>query len=260
MELQMLRRYSIGWFAYHAEKKFINKVDLFTLPSNERLIYFSLENWKGTYFCVPNYPSVKFYNSFYQSKTIDDKVKLIFQGKVSASRGLEQIISVLPYSIENKEVHLYIAGYCEEAYKNILQQLAAEKGVTGQVHLLGELPYKDIPSVSASCHIGISIYLSKDIMNTTSSMASNKMYEYASVGLPVLYLDDEKFRKHLGQFKWAVPVKANAESLQHAIEAIIKNYEELSYSANSEFKQKLNFESVFKPVKDYLTVQLKRMQ
>lgn len=260
MELQMLRSYSIGWFAYHAEKKFMKKLDLFTLPSNERLTYFSLENWKGTYFSIPNYPSIRFYNRFYQSKKIEDQVKLIFQGKVSASRGLEQMISVLPQKILDKELHLYIAGYCEAAYREVLLQLASEKGVSEQVHILGELPYKDIPTVSAACHIGISIYLSNDIMNTTSSMASNKMYEYAAVGLPVLYLDDEKFTKYLGQFNWAVPVKPDVESLQKAIEQIVNRYEELSGSANNDFKNTLNYETVFKKVKDFLSIQLKDIQ
>jgi hypothetical protein len=89
-------------------------------------------------------------------------------------------------------------------------------------------------------------------MHVTLGTASNKLYEYAAVGLPVLYLNEPHFNRYLQQYNWAFPVELTTASIRAAITAITEKYEYYSASAHESFRQGLNFEAFFGPVKQYL--------
>lgn len=254
VEMNQLKKYSIGWFAAIAEKKMINTVDLFTLPSLDRKKYFPFDiSWKGKFIHLPNFPSVNIYDRIVEKKVHDTRsIKILFQGKISESRGIEEVISVLGKEIAGRKIELLLAGYCSDEYMNSLRRLTERLGVTGLFHYVGELPYARLPEIAKSCTIGLSIYSGNDIMNTTFITASNKLYEYAASGLPVLYLNREYYCSALRKYKWAFPVDLNVESLYDAIEKIINNYDHLSSEAIRDFRTELNYEIVFLPVRQYL--------
>jgi len=89
-------------------------------------------------------------------------------------------------------------------------------------------------------------------MNKTLGTSSNKIYEYAASGLPVLLFDNAHFRNHLGQYKWAFFTDCTYESLIVNLEEIILNYPTLSNQARLDFEDKLNFENFIHPVIVYL--------
>jgi hypothetical protein len=109
-----------------------------------------------------------------------------------------------------------------------------------------------VPKVSATCHIGIAIFDKTDVMNRTLGTASNKIYEYAATGLPILFYDNEHFRRHLSRYNWAFPVDLSAKGLLNAIREIDNNYASLSAQAHADFETNLNFEHHFREVKEYI--------
>jgi hypothetical protein len=109
-----------------------------------------------------------------------------------------------------------------------------------------------LPGITNTCQIGLAIYTRTDITNSTLGTASNKIFEYAALGLPVLYYDNEHFRKHLGNYSWAVPTKTSGEALKKSLEYIAGNYEELSRQARQDFLSTLNFEYRFEPVRQFI--------
>lgn len=251
-EVERERKYSIGWFACRAEKKLFRHLDIFTLPTADRLRYFPVNTLKGKQFVVPNFPSLQFYGQFYKPKELGNDVRLIFQGRISEAHGFEEIIPLLAEPINGKELHLVLKGHIDEQYKQSLEQLAAKHSVSDKLIFAGFSAYEEVPKLAASCHIGIGIFAKKETMHVTLGTASNKLYEYAAVGLPVLYLAEEHFTRYLKQYEWAFPVTLSSVSIKEAIAAIIHDHKHYSAAAYQSFAQSLNFENSFRPVMEHL--------
>ena len=252
VEAATQRKYSVGWLALRSEKKAFRYLSVFTLPTNDRLPHFDLSGFKGKYFCVPNYPSKKIFLPYSTSGDLSLSVVLIFQGSMDSTHGIEEILPVMQEKVAGKELALKLLGKSLPGYKESIDNLSASYQVSNKVHFEGLRPYKDIPAVSASCHIGMAIYTKQNVMSTTISTASNKIYEYAAVGLPVLCFDNEYYRKHLEGYSWIFFTDCSAASYHSVIRSIVERYQELSGAAREDFMNHLNFEIIFRPVKDYI--------
>ncbi len=253
-EIAKLRKYSVGWFACRAEKSIFTKIDIFTLPSAERLQFFPMEKFSGQCFVIPNYPAISFYGPFYQpGRTAHSSIRLLFQGRIGGGHGLEEIMALLPNPIGGRNATLVLKGYCDAHYKEELIKLAAAYQVEDRVQFIGFTPYAEVPAVTASCDIGIGIFSKMEVMHVTLGSASNKLYEYAAAGLPVLYLDEKHFADYLSKYEWAFPVQLNSGDIYKQVEKIMNSYERYSAAAHKDFMETLNFENVFRPVIDYLS-------
>lgn len=245
-EIELCRKYSIGWFATKYEYKMFPYIDIFTLPTKDREKYFPINKLKGHYYFLPNYPSLQFYKKFeIKNKVITNEIKLVYQGSIGPGHGLEEIIAILNEKIQGFELSLHLKGFISENYKLELLDLAQINLTVNSLHFYGVTAYQDVPKLASTCHIGIGIHTGKDIMNATLGTSSNKIYEYAALGLPILLFDNEHFRNVLGHNEWAEFTDLSKNNLIQAITNIVDNYAFMSQSANETFRIELNFESNF---------------
>ena len=112
--------------------------------------------------------------------------------------------------------------------------------------------YNKVPEITSRSHIGIAIYQKNDVMNSTLGSASNKIYEYAACGLPILYFESEHYKKYLDKYEWAFATDLSEISLRNCIESIASNYEYFSKKAKADFENEFNYEKVFEPVRTFL--------
>jgi hypothetical protein len=139
-----------------------------------------------------------------------------------------------------------------EDYKNKLTEISIRQGVGDKVIFIGPTSYSKVMENARTCHIGVGIHRKQDVMNKTLGTSSNKIYEYAASGLPVLLYDNDHFRHHLGKYKWAFFTDCTKHSLVEAIKNIILDYAYLSGQARQDFLEQLNFEKYFDPLINYL--------
>jgi glycosyltransferase involved in cell wall biosynthesis len=251
MEKKRIKKFTLNWLVSQLEPRAFSQIDIFSLPAIERKKYFPIDQLKGQFFFIPNYPSAQYFKKVsMQEKEVP--VQLIFQGTLSEGHGFEELIDVLPCSINGHSVHLKLMGPVKSEYQAKLEAQVKSRNAEPYVTFLGRRPYRDVPVISSKCHIGIAIFTKTDIMNSTLGTASNKIYEYASVGLPVLYFDNQHFKQHLKQFPWAIPTDLSKDSLLSALQYIMDHYEELSSAARNTFLQETNFEKAFGEVSDHL--------
>lgn len=241
-------RLSLNWFASRAEKRIFSKLDFFSLPANERAKFFPMERLNGRYFFLPNLPSVNNFRNIRQSSPPGSEFRLIYQGHVYAGHGFEEIIELMPFETNAKKVKLLLVGWITEAYKKKIERLVKKRGAEDSVEIRGVVPYGELASLTASCHLGLAVFNFDNPMAATAGTASNKIYEYAACRLPVLYYDDAHFRQHLGSYSWAVPTDLSAASLRNALTHIAGNWQALSNKAREDFYRELNFEAMFQPV------------
>lgn len=243
-----VRKYSIGWFSTKYEFPTMKSVDYFSLPSNDRLQFYP--EWKDMdrYLSIPNYPSLKVYQKREFNTFVNDEIKIIFQGTIGEGHALEELISILSEKIDGKSLKLILKGGVRPHYKKLLSDLAISMGVEDKVEWLPLGPYCELPALTSTCHIGIAIYMGTDKVRRTLGTASNKIYEYAASGLPVILYDNEQFRKYLGHQPWAFFTDGSPALLKDCIRKIINNYNELSSLSRGSFEKDLNFEHAFSNV------------
>ena len=251
-ELSAIRKYSIGWFAAKHEQKAFKYLDIFSLPTDERLKYFPVSELKGQYFFIPNYPAKRFYSPFYKQKQPDQPVRIIFQGSIGPYHGIEEIIPLLKETISGYHLELVLKGPCRDEYRDLYIRLAEEHQVKDKLVFIGVTPYKEVPVASSSCHIGIGILAKQDIMNNTLGTASNKLYEYAAVGLPVIYYNRVNFTRYLEKYVWALPAELSSNHIKEKIDFILQSYPQLSAAAHHDFIHHLNYETGFMHIKSYI--------
>jgi hypothetical protein len=237
-------KFSIGWFASLYEMKAMKKINIFSLPAQERLEYFTFEK-KVKYFFLPNYPSTILYSKFKKANRNDSIIRLIYQGALGPNHGLEEIIQILNTRINNKKLQLYLKGSIDEGYKQLLLENANKEGVLQNILFFDYTSYDKVPELASNCDIGIAIHKGTDIMNKTLGTSSNKIYEYAAIGLPVLLYENEHFKNHLQKYNWANFTNCTRDSLITQITVIDNNYQIQSNSAQNDFYETLNFENAF---------------
>lgn len=249
-ELKYIRRFSLNWWAWKSERWIFPRLDLFTLPSDERKVCFPMEKLKSAYLCIPNYPSASRFETIVEKPQLSWKI--LFQGSIGPDHSIEEIISLLPGKINGRPLELILKGFVSTSYLSQVFELAKKSGVDKQIHYIGPSGYQEVIDNANICHIGLAIYLKSDVMNNTLGTASNKIYEYAAAGLPVLLNCSETFLRNPGRRKWVFFSKGTGNELKSNLEEICADYDNLSREARHDIEVNFDFSIAFMKVFHYL--------
>jgi len=246
VDLESQRKFSVGWFAVRSERKQFNKIDLFTLPSKDRLKYFPIENLKGKSLVIPNYPSLRRMKKPTRTdKSLSGELKLIYQGHIGEGHGLKEIIEFVK---TDPGLRLTIIGPGNEPFVQSLKTQVSTAGIEDRVSIRDPVPYAELSAITRQHQVGLAIHQPVNTAFRTAALASNKIYEYAASGLTVLYYGDEHYRHWLGNYRWCFPTRLTMDDLSASIRNIRANYPLLSEMAEADFQNKLNFGAVFHQV------------
>lgn len=244
LEFKQLKKYSIQWFAGIFEKRYFHYADYFSLPSNERLKYFpKISNEK--YFFIPNYPSLKFYKQFYLKKVLNNEINIIFQGNIDFGHYIENFIPFICRPFNGYNINILLKGWISENFMNYINEQGIKYNCKNNIRVLDITSYQEVPKLTSTAHIGIAIHHSETVLHKTLATASNKIYEYAALGLPVILYDNNYYKSHLGKRKWAFFTDGSQESIKRCIADIINNYAEISAQAHYDYLHELHFEYYF---------------
>jgi glycosyltransferase involved in cell wall biosynthesis len=241
------------------ELRYFKRSDFFSLPNRVRLKFFPIHVLKREPFIIPNYPSRFFYGKWKAAFPENGAVRLIFQGHISESHKIENFIGLLRNPLEGKKIELHLAGPISLSYRNQLTGLAEKLNVKNRLFIYGRLPYNSLPDLTARCHIGLAMYGTHNTMVRTMSTASNKIFEYASVGLPVMVNLREDLKNEFKHYDWIRFVDDNdSAGMGKELALILKDYKSYSNKARMDFEEKLNFEVAFNPILCELKEELTR--
>ena len=185
---------------------------------------------------------------FDSEKSLNGSFRLLYQGSIGPNHGLEEIIPLLGECIGGFHLDLVLKGFISEEYANELKDLSTKNGVQDRVIFLPPSGYGEVVRNAQTCHIGIGIHKKDDMMNRTLGKASNKIYEYAAAGAPVLIFDNSHFRHTLRNRDWVFFTDTSKESLRASILEIVSDYARLSACAEKDFRSELCFENKFDAV------------
>ena len=141
-------------------------------------------------------------------------------------------------------------GQDPKNYKSQLLKIAKENGVLDNLQILNRKQYAELPKVTRENHIGLAIHEDVGSIYGSGGTASNKIYEYAALGLPVMLHGNPHYQKYLSRFEWAFFVQLSNASILKSLSEIVDNYEGLSKQAHSDFNKTLHYEAQFSRVFD----------
>lgn len=242
-------RFSLMRLVVARHEKLFAELDFFSMPTAERRPFYPLHRVKREAFVIPNFPALTYYERFQKQRHTlpDGPIRIVYMGALGAGHGYEEVIRAMNTPVAGRTVQLILMGWIREAYRQQILDFAKQYEMSDQVVLTGFVPYPKLPGKAADCTIGLGIYTGKDIMNRTPGTASNKIYEYIAVGLPVILLDTPYFRKYFGMRKWAFFTDLSESSLRNTVEDILSRYEEASTAAVQDYRREFTYENVFTP-------------
>jgi glycosyltransferase involved in cell wall biosynthesis len=109
---------------------------------------------------------------------------VLYQGWMSSERGIERLVQAARFFPPH--VHLVLIGYGD--YEQVLRDISTKQGTDdGRVIFVGRIDGEDLPPLTRSAEIGVIPYNGIDLNSYYSS--PNKLFEYASAGLPFVSND-----------------------------------------------------------------------
>lgn len=120
-----------------------------------------------------------------QRRGPDEKLKLVYVGKIDAHRGIDTLIKGIAAAVKTApSISLTVVGSGTEIEN--MKGLAASLGVTGNIDFAGWVTFTKIPSVIKESHIGIIPHNKSEHTDTT---IPNKLFDYMSFAKPVVSSD-----------------------------------------------------------------------
>ena len=113
-------------------------------------------------------------------------------------------------------------------------------------------PFKQLPAFLSGFDVGIAIHKPYNITYATGGSASNKIYEYAALGMPVLLFDNEHYRSYLGDNDWSFFTDLTHDSLINSLMAIHDSFSVATLAARKDFLEKYNYGNCFQKIKPLL--------
>jgi glycosyltransferase involved in cell wall biosynthesis len=143
---------------------------------------------------------------------------VLHQGGIQVGRGLDVVVRALPMLPE--DVAVVFMGSGAEAYLRELTDRAAELGVGERFFIHPAVHHTELPEYTCSADVGVVIY--QNICRNNYFCAPNKLYEYASAGLPTVGADLPPIREFLEEFgTGAVFDTDDPRSLADAVRTIL---------------------------------------
>ena len=252
-DLSKANYFSIMSIASRKQDRAIQDISMFSLPSKERLEYFKNIPKEVNPIIIPNYPLKKVYSKHIKKEIkTTSRLKLVYQGSIGKGHGLESIIKILNQPINNKSLELHLVGKIRAPYLQQLNALAKQNGVLDRFEYHGMEPFTQLPAFLSGFDVGIAIHKPYNITYATGGSASNKIYEYAAVGLPVLLFDNEHYRSYLGDNNWSFFTDLTHDSLINSLMAIHDSFSLASLAARKDFLEKYNYGNCFQKIKPLL--------
>ena len=252
-DLSKANYFSIMSIASRKQDSAIQNIGMFSLPSKERLVYFKNIPKEINPIIIPNYPLKKVYSKHIKKEIkTTSRLKLVYQGSIGKGHGLESIIKILNQPINNKSLELHLVGKIRAPYLQQLNALAKQNGVLDRFEYHGMKPFTQLPAFLSGFDVGIAIHKPYNITYATGGSASNKIYEYAALGMPVLLFDNEHYRSYLGDNNWSFFTDLTHDSLINSLMAIHDSFSVASLAARKDFLEKYNYGNCFQKIKPLL--------
>lgn len=163
------------WWMY--EKQCINTLD--GKLCADRTV---MEKYGRNTYLLPNMPSIRFYDNLPERTSDIDTFRLIYVGTLTWDRGIVETIKAIGLC-KHQNVEFHVVGETEdEGLKRTIQN-------AGNTIWHGRIPWMELKNYLVNMDLGIVLLQPKEAFLYYPGENIVKLWEYMSVGLPVLLSD-----------------------------------------------------------------------
>jgi len=213
------------------------------------------DNRKIKKLLVPNVPDLNHFEFKVDSYPKDNI--LIYLGTIVEDRGIRELVLAFKKILQKfPSYKLKLIGhFLSENYKTEILNLIKEKGLEGKAEWVNRLPYREIPGILSRTKIGYINYLpTPNNMNTLS----NKLFEYLSMGIPVIAPAYPNYIQILEKHNCGICVNpANIDEIANATIELLQDEQKrvrMGKTGQKLFNEKYNWEkneaNLFKAVRN----------
>ncbi len=173
---------------------------------------------------------------------------ILYQGALMEGRGIEELMAAVPL-LENAVLCILGSGTKEQFFKNKVYDL----GLDSQILFFEEVPYSELPAITASADIGTALFQS--ISLSYQLALPNKLFEYIMAGLPVIASDLPAMRKIYEEFNFGCLVAngISAEKLAEEINTLLERKGQYS-SVLQSASEKYNYDNQINKIRSIFEV------
>lgn len=183
-----------------------------------------------------------------KNQSEEKKYDLIYCGAVSEVRGAFEMIKGIKHaSVALPDVKaVFVGNYYPHTFKEELQGMIDEQGLTAQIELHDPVPYAEVAGFYAQSQIGL--VLLKKVPTFELSMPI-KIFEYMAHGLPIIASNFGHMKAYIEKDSCGITVDpTNDEEVSAAIVTLLTNkdlFSELSDNGRSAAQSKYKWEFEF---------------
>jgi glycosyltransferase involved in cell wall biosynthesis len=149
----------------------------------------------------------------------ENKKILLYIGRITVNRGLEQIIQSMN-SLD--EFVFVIMGYGAKVYIKQLKSYIEKEGFTDRVFFFGPVPHEEVVNYAASADLGIAAI--QNVCLSYYFCAPNKIFDYISAGIPVVGSNFPEIDKICNSYKIGLTFDPkDPENIAQAVNCIVSD-------------------------------------
>lgn len=218
------------------ERRLVKKVDHMICVSNAAADYFQ-EKYKITRPTVITNCPMK--NTLPLREKAADAFEVVYQGLMVAGRGYEEFVQAAKHL--PGDVRLVLRGYGTLEPK--LRTMIREEGLEEQVRFVPPVEVSELIRAASSSHVGIVV--TRPVNLNFRLSVSNKVFEYAAAGLPVILSDVPEHRYLNEKYHFGVVIDSvDPQSIAGAVLWLREHpeqYDQMAQNAKKMFDE-LNWE------------------
>ncbi|MHB8382860.1 MAG: glycosyltransferase family protein [Candidatus Binataceae bacterium] len=203
---------------------------------------------------VPNCSSLDFFSPPRDFRELARKRfaarRLLYIGWMSEVNGQAEAVRAL--ALTGATTSITLVGPHQSRFAAELRRLAENLEVQSRVQTDPWVPHTELTQRFSACAVGLSLYRPVSQNWEFNSSATNKLFEYAALGIPAVVPDRKSYREFFADDDWVVYADpADPESIARAIEYLLadrERYIAMSLAARHAHETKYNYEHVFAPV------------
>lgn len=204
---------------------------------------------------VPNYPSLATFPAFDVEEAVKRRLsspRAFYRGSIGAGTGAIEAVRALAST--KGGIRLRLCGpFNPESFGTKLRNEIDATRTRDSVELSGFVPYDRLNREAIDETLGLVLYRAEGPNCTHLATATNKLFEYAACGLPVLVPNTESFRAALLNEGWVRFVDASSpEAIADSMRSLLSDpghYAVLCHAARRAFEERFNFERAFAAAK-----------
>jgi glycosyltransferase involved in cell wall biosynthesis len=197
---------------------------------------------------IPNVPNESFWNSGERTRSDDHEFRVLYVGTITRDRGIIETIKALDH-VTNDCVTLHIVGSTKDT--ELIQLFNQHK----KVFWHGRVEWNNLPGILKSSDAGIVLLQPVPAYLYYPGENIVKLWEYLSVGLPVIISNLPKLQKLCDDLMFGLAVDpTNPRKIAEAIDYLIDHPDQrelFSYHGKNIVLREYNAEVKMKPLIDF---------